>query len=373
MKSEILCRRIIKGNNNIVFKKFHIFISIVFIFKLATFNTYAQEIQNVKIKNLETILNRYISRNIYIGISDPNLKKEEGIVQSTERAYLTFALLNGFNIEAVNNRYVEDIYEGENNSFKENNELVASITFSGESNLTFNILQRLYISSSGECITFIERGEVGKPLTFSGTVNITHINNIDGDNTSASVNYEYAFENTRYNENYSFEMPSNGVKGTYHIKSTGTEKQINVQQVLLYKELLEQKKNLQYSSHTSDLTNGLWKAFINCLLNDSYRIVKVKTVTDIYTDDIQKGGVTVFHEKFEQQAQFETKYQIAKVIINGFYFSEFGMNLNLMFEEYPDYINVDESKQDKLEINYDQLRFEQIFNEEMEKLSKENK
>jgi hypothetical protein len=103
----------------------------------------------------------------------------------------------------------------------------------------------------------------------------------------------------------------------------------------------------------------------------------IKSVTDRYTQDITVGDANEFAEKFEDLTRSVVNQELNNV----------ATVCNQMFEKdgkYTVYMAVEVGKDellnnissrinsdDRLRLDYDKMKFEQIFNEEMEKLSNE--
>lgn len=104
----------------------------------------------------------------------------------------------------------------------------------------------------------------------------------------------------------------------------------------------------------------------------------IKSVTDRYTADRQIGQGTEFSEKFEQLTRDVVNQQLSNVTTacskmftkaDGLYYSYVAVEVSK--DQLLSNINDRISKDQKLQQDYEKMKFEKIFNEEMDKLAKE--
>jgi len=104
----------------------------------------------------------------------------------------------------------------------------------------------------------------------------------------------------------------------------------------------------------------------------------IKSVTDRYTADRQVGQGTEFSEKFEQLTRDVVNQQLSNVTTacskmftkaDGLYYSYIAVEVSK--DQLLANINDGISKDQKLQQDYEKMKFEKIFNEEMDKLAKE--
>lgn len=106
---------------------------------------------------------------------------------------------------------------------------------------------------------------------------------------------------------------------------------------------------------------------------------KIKSVTDRYVNETEVNGNSDFEQKFEnltREVVNQTLVDIAIVCERNFQ-EETGkyttyVAIEIDKETMLNGINSGISKDQKLRVDYDKMKFEQIFNEEMEKLSEES-
>jgi hypothetical protein len=104
----------------------------------------------------------------------------------------------------------------------------------------------------------------------------------------------------------------------------------------------------------------------------------IKAVTDRYTTDRKIGAASDFEEKFDQLVRDVVNQQLSNVTTacsklftkdDGLYWSYIAVEVPK--DELLNNINSNMSKNQKLTQDYEKMKFEKIFNEEMEKLAKE--
>jgi hypothetical protein len=104
----------------------------------------------------------------------------------------------------------------------------------------------------------------------------------------------------------------------------------------------------------------------------------IKTVTDRYTQDITVGEASEFAEKFEDMTRSvvnQTLNNVATACSKTFQGDDGLYNVFVAVEVAKDEMlnNISDriSKDDRLRLDYDKMKFENIFNEEMSKLEAE--
>jgi len=105
---------------------------------------------------------------------------------------------------------------------------------------------------------------------------------------------------------------------------------------------------------------------------------KIKSVTDRYVNETEVGTNSDFEQKFEnltREVVNQTLVDITIICEKNFQESSGKYTTYIAIEISKDAmlngINSSISKDQKLRVDYDKMKFEQIFNEEMEKLSEE--
>jgi hypothetical protein len=105
----------------------------------------------------------------------------------------------------------------------------------------------------------------------------------------------------------------------------------------------------------------------------------IKTVTDRYTNDRQIGENSEFEQKFEQLTRDVVNQELNNVstVCSKSYIKDgkwtFYMAVEVAKDELLNKIKDKISKDQKLQLDYDKMKFENIFNEEMNKLAGEQK
>lgn len=103
----------------------------------------------------------------------------------------------------------------------------------------------------------------------------------------------------------------------------------------------------------------------------------IKTVTDRYSQDITVGEASEFAEKFEEMTRSVVNQTLNNVstVCSKTFEKEGVYNVFVAVEVAKDEMlnNISDriSKDDRLRLDYDKMKFENIFNEEMEKLEAE--
>jgi hypothetical protein len=105
----------------------------------------------------------------------------------------------------------------------------------------------------------------------------------------------------------------------------------------------------------------------------------IKSVTEQYTNEMDVGDATEFEQSFEQMTRDVVKQQLVEV---GVTCEKTGTGKEGLYETYlaiqvkKDHIynGIDEgiSKDKKLQLKYDRMKFKEKFDEEMDKLEREN-
>jgi hypothetical protein len=103
----------------------------------------------------------------------------------------------------------------------------------------------------------------------------------------------------------------------------------------------------------------------------------IKTVSDRYTQDITVGDASEFAEKFEDMTRSVVNQELNNVstVCNKTFQKEGKYSVYVAVEVAKDEMlnNIADkiSKDDRLKLDYDKMKFENIFNEEMSKLENE--
>ncbi|HOE03927.1 MAG TPA: hypothetical protein PLZ52_01825 [Bacteroidales bacterium] len=105
---------------------------------------------------------------------------------------------------------------------------------------------------------------------------------------------------------------------------------------------------------------------------------KIKSVTDRYVNETEVGKNSDFEQKFENLTREVVNQTLTDVAIicektfqeaDGKYTTYIAIEVNK--DALLNGVNNKLSKDDKLRVDYDKMKYEKIFNEEMEKLEKE--
>jgi len=131
---------------------------------------------------------------------------------------------------------------------------------------------------------------------------------------------------------------------------------------------------------SQDLATAKSKASLDANSNLAASINRtIKTVTDRYTNERQIGENSEFEQKFEMLTRDVVKQELNNVstVCNKTFQKEGKYNIYMAVEVAKDELlnNIKDkiSKDQKLQLDYDKMKFENIFNEEMDKLANENK
>lgn len=105
----------------------------------------------------------------------------------------------------------------------------------------------------------------------------------------------------------------------------------------------------------------------------------IKSVTEQYTNEIDVGDASEFEQSFEQMTRDVVKQQLVEVAVTC---EKTGTGTSGQYETYlaievlKDHIynGIDEkiSKDKKLQLKYDRMKFKEKFDDEMDKLEREN-
>jgi hypothetical protein len=133
------------------------------------------------------------------------------------------------------------------------------------------------------------------------------------------------------------------------------------------------------SSSSQDQSTCKRKALLDANTNLAASVNRtIKSVTDRYTNERRIGVASEFEEKFDQLVRDVVNQQLSNVTTvcskmftktDGLFYSYIAVEVQK--DELLNNINSNVSKDQKLQLDYDKMKFEKIFNEEMEKLSKE--
>jgi len=130
---------------------------------------------------------------------------------------------------------------------------------------------------------------------------------------------------------------------------------------------------------SSDLSTAKSKARIDAQTNLSRSIsTTMKSVADRYVNERQVGDASEFEQKFEQMTREVINQELNNVEVacsktlqmkDGKYqvFQALQVPKDQVLNNIKDRI----SKDQKLQLDYDKMKFEQVFNEEMEKMAKQ--
>lgn len=131
---------------------------------------------------------------------------------------------------------------------------------------------------------------------------------------------------------------------------------------------------------SQDMSTAKNKASIDANSNLAGSINRtIKTVTDRYTNDRQIGENSEFEQKFEQLTRDVVNQELNNVsTICSKSFTKDGkfsfyVAVEVAKDELLNKIKDKISKDQKLQLDYDKMKFENIFNEEMNKLAGEQK
>jgi uncharacterized protein (UPF0333 family) len=132
-------------------------------------------------------------------------------------------------------------------------------------------------------------------------------------------------------------------------------------------------------SSSQDQSTCKRKALLDANTNLAASVNRIiKSVTDRYTNERRIGAASEFEEKFDQLVRDVVNQQLSNVTTacskmftkaDGLYYSYIAVEVAK--DELLNNINNNITKDQKLQVDYDKMKFEKIFNEEMDKLSKE--
>lgn len=129
---------------------------------------------------------------------------------------------------------------------------------------------------------------------------------------------------------------------------------------------------------SQDLATAKSKANLDANSNLAASINRtIKTVTDRYTNDRQIGEGSEFEQKFEQLTRDVVKQELNNVstVCSKTFQKDGKYNVYMAVEVAKDELlnNIKDkiSKDQKLQLDYDKQKFENIFNEEMDKMANE--
>jgi len=129
---------------------------------------------------------------------------------------------------------------------------------------------------------------------------------------------------------------------------------------------------------SQDLSTAKSKANLDANSNLAASINRtLKTVTDRYTNERQIGENSEFEQKFESLTRDVVKQELNNVstVCSKTFQKEGKYNVYVAVEVAKDELlnNIKDkiSKDQKLQLDYDKMKFENIFNEEMDKLANE--
>ena len=341
--------------------RLNIFVGILFICN----SIFAQDVKQIKVRDLQSEFNEFMKADRFVGISDPNLKPDDALAQATERAYLVYSLCSGIEVASSGDFLNEEIVVDDKDqrtlySYKHTNK----VTFKGTLTDGVSISKRLYLKETGECIVFVEKTDQTTHIQYNGVANVTlnWLKDVLAEKEISSIILDYKFNSGRYNEEYRDNPNNEIVTGDYTIAGKKPGKIIGVKKVQDYEGVLDQKRDVQYSSTVSKLDYGLWNAFVNCFIHDITRIAKENYVIKRSTVEKTVDQKDVYAEQFSLKGTDAAHYTIPNIALNGIFFSEFGLNLDLRFFN-PSAPKVQENQ---LELN----RYKEAFEKEMQLLEK---
>ncbi|MEI6049002.1 MAG: hypothetical protein WCS03_08910 [Bacteroidota bacterium] len=133
------------------------------------------------------------------------------------------------------------------------------------------------------------------------------------------------------------------------------------------------------TSSSQDQSTCKRKALLDANTNLAASVNRtIKSVTDRYTNERRIGAASDFEEKFDQLVRDVVNQQLSNVTTvcskmftktDGLYYSYIAVEVQK--DELLNNINNNVTNNQKLQLDYDKVKFEKIFNEEMDKLSKE--
>jgi hypothetical protein len=133
------------------------------------------------------------------------------------------------------------------------------------------------------------------------------------------------------------------------------------------------------AASSQDQSTSKRKALLDANTNLAASVNRtIKSVTDRYTNERRIGTASEFEEKFDQLVRDVVNQQLSNVTTacsklftktDGLFYSYIAVEVPK--DELLNNINNSISQNSKLQVDYDKVKFEKIFNEEMDKLSKE--
>jgi len=133
------------------------------------------------------------------------------------------------------------------------------------------------------------------------------------------------------------------------------------------------------TASSQDQSTSKRKALLDANTNLAAAVNRtIKSVTDRYTNERRIGTGSEFEEKFDQMVRDVVNQQLSNVTTacsklftkaDGLYYSYIAVEVPK--DELLNNINNGVTKNQKLQVDYDKMKFEKIFNEEMEKLANE--
>lgn len=292
-------------------------------------NVYSQEFKNIRVRSIEREVNSHLGSGVYIGISDPNLKRDDAIAQSIQRAYITFFLFNNAKVKAISLEKNHNIYSEVSLSYDYDlfiHEKLYRYHIEGLNSKSFLILRHLIIRETGECITLIAKEEqLGEEYRYKGVVENTISYQFINDSVKQNIIFAYNFESDLYKETYKYDYSTNAIEVNYRFAHTGGEKEIKASKVSAYSNTIDEKVSLSSSNHTANLSYGLWNAFLRCFINDAFAIYSLKSLTSLQSDDS--------YTKIKGITKYGSQYKIEKATLRGMYFSQFGLTLDVVFSK----------------------------------------
>jgi hypothetical protein len=130
---------------------------------------------------------------------------------------------------------------------------------------------------------------------------------------------------------------------------------------------------------SQDQSTSKRKALLDANTNLAASVNRIiKSVTDRYTNERRIGAASDFEEKFDQLVRDVVNQQLSNVTTacskmftktDGLYYSYIAVEVAK--DQILNNINTGITKNQKLQVDYDKMKFEKIFNEEMDKLAKE--
>lgn len=131
------------------------------------------------------------------------------------------------------------------------------------------------------------------------------------------------------------------------------------------------------TSSSQDQSTSKRKALLDANTNLAASVNRtIKSVTDRYTNERRIGAASEFEEKFDQLVRDVVNQQLSNVATacsklftkaDGLFYAYIAVEVPK--DELLNNINDSVTKNQKLQVDYDKVKFEKIFNEEMDKLA----